>query len=214
MAVERFVITPEQAHRWNFRTGLQARFTGLPERPVRPGRYTRLIEGRTCWMSDTAAECVDHLPPVIAARKLGGRVLINGLGLGLVLSNILRVKYVEHVTVVEFSPDVVKLVGPSFKSDPRVTIINGDAHTHEHESKRWEVVWHDIWARIDSDNLLSMVALRERFEGQAAWQGCWSETEARIMAAEEAKPIPERVERLRERYSDDEILSVLVHGGD
>ena len=49
-----------------------------------------------------------------------GRVLINGLGLGMLLAAILRKPDVKRVRVIEHDADVIALVGPTFATDERV----------------------------------------------------------------------------------------------
>mgnify|MGYP001566944409 CR=1 FL=1 len=124
-------------------------------------------------MSDTPAEAHEHHRFYHMAR---GRVLINGLGLGFALAAILRKPEVEHVTVVERSPDVISLVAPTYATDPRVTITRADAMTWRPPSgTRYGAVWHDIWTTICDDNKPEMTRLRRAYGRRTAWQGCWSE---------------------------------------
>ena len=93
---------------------------GLNGRSTRPGRYTMLTRDGHLWMSDTDAEWRDHWPAVMRFQwPSTRRVLINGLGLGLVVAAALAEEHVEHVDVVELDPRVVELVGPHYASDPR-----------------------------------------------------------------------------------------------
>ena len=58
-------------------------------------------------MSNTPAEVNDHYKFI---QKAQGKVLIGGLGLGMVLKCLLDKKDVMKVVVVEQSPDVIKLL--------------------------------------------------------------------------------------------------------
>jgi len=114
--VETFKVTPREASFANLRASI-----GNSLEAVEAGTYKRLVRSTTTVMSNTPME-LDTNRPIIHAAK--GNVLINGLGLGMVLSAILG--KVNHITVIEKSPDVIKLVRPSFV-DPRITIIEADA---------------------------------------------------------------------------------------
>jgi spermidine synthase len=94
-------------------------------------------------MADSEPEMRDHYEAVARAR---GRVLINGLGLGMVLSAILAKPDVEHVTVVEVEPDVIALVGPHYACD-RLQIVCTSAFDYEPPapmSARYRTI---LWAR-------------------------------------------------------------------
>lgn len=92
-------------------------------------------------MDDSLPELRRHLPVWLRAR---GRVLKTGLGLGCVVRGLLINPEVEHVDVVEIDPDIVRVVGPLFDDEPRVTIHLADAHTWDFGNRRWDFVWHDI----------------------------------------------------------------------
>lgn len=142
-----------------------------PDEFVEAGTYKRLMRGLTVVMSNTRFE-VDTNSSIIHHAK--GTVLINGLGLGLVVSELLKKEAVQHITVIEQSPDVIKLVAPSFAGNPRVTIIEGDALEHTpKKGERWDYVWHDIWDFICSDNLAAMRQLKRKYARRTGWQNCW-----------------------------------------
>jgi hypothetical protein len=161
--VEHFTVSPEEARRTAIRAWRDAY--------VPAGDYTRLMRGRTVVMSDTPMELRTNQPIISAAK---GRVLINGLGIGMVLKRILAKPEVEHVTVVEISEDVIRLVGPYFARDPRVTIIHADALTYSPQpGERFDAVWHDIWDDVCSDNLPDMRLLHRRYGRRTEWQASW-----------------------------------------
>ena len=147
----------------------------LHGRPVPPGTYTRLqLNG--CWdpiMSDTPAELGDHLDFLYQAK---GKVLINGLGLGLCLKGLLMKPEVEHVDVVEIEPDVIKLVWPTYNMESRLTLHQGDAYTIQWpKDKRWDYIWHDIWPSLCTDNLEEITKLKRKYARRCGWQGAWAE---------------------------------------
>ena len=123
-------------------------------RPIQPGEYTRLMRGETVVMSDTKAEIEDVMP---FFEKAHGKVLIAGLGLGLVPQALLDIGKVDHIVIVEKSRDVYELTGKRFRSRSNVDFVFGDIF------KDWQKIfeecpeagddfgyfdfgWFDIWA--------------------------------------------------------------------
>src|SRR5574343_364020 len=99
-------------------------------RGTTPGIYSAMYRNGRLWMSDTDAEYRDHMEAILRIRRGSTRrVLINGLGLGMVLGEALACDHVEHVDVVEIDPEVIAAVGPHFAKDPRVTVHEADAYT-------------------------------------------------------------------------------------
>jgi hypothetical protein len=166
--------------------GVEGWRQALYGRPVPDGTYTRLIRGaHQLVMSDTPTEMRDHggFMHECAVVAPGGRVLINGLGLGCALNTALVVPNVEHVDVVEIDPELIKLVGPYFADEPRVTVHQGDAFTFRFPpGTRWDVAWHDVWDDICGDNLASMARLARRYGGRVGWQGCWAKEQCKRFA--------------------------------
>lgn len=171
MRVERFTVTQEAAR------GVAAFRLALTGRGIRPGTYTRLTEDDCFWMSDTPAEKADHYEAVRAIKKLQAkRVLINGLGIGMVLQAALSFDHVEHVDVVEIDERVIGLVGPHYEKDPRVTIHHADAYEQAKRwapGTRWDVGWSDIWPTLCSDNLSGHARLNRSYGRRCQWHGCW-----------------------------------------
>lgn len=180
MAVWRFTVPPDYPGK--FRDAMRGR-------EVPPGRYTGLFQftgrsydiganrrGYKTWMSDTPAELREHLEPLGEVVMRGARrVLINGLGLGCLLKGVLAVPVVEHVDVVEISPAVIKLVGPSF-DDPRVNIIQADALDTGlfPANTTWDVAWHDIWPDGNGNYRDQLLHLMRSYGRRTRWQGAWA----------------------------------------
>lgn len=114
-----------------------------PEMFCPPGKYKRLLhKDRGVVMSNTRMERNSNWQAYTAAT---GRVLINGLGLGMLLEAILKKPDVTYVRVIEHDRDVIKLVAPHFK-DPRVEVVHADAHEYRPaQGEVFDYVWHDIW---------------------------------------------------------------------
>lgn len=141
-----------------------------PGEYVPAGTYKRLMRGREVVMSNTPMEVATNQPII---RRATGIVHINGLGLGMVLTAILKKPEVSKVYVVEKSADVISLVAPSFKCDPRVSIIHCDALSLKPAKVRFDCVWHDIWDNVCSDNLHEMHVLHRMYGRKTNWQGSW-----------------------------------------
>ncbi len=149
-------------------------------RSVPVGTYTRLMRDGS-WdnpiMSDTPAEIYDRASAIYKIQRFGGRILLNGLGLGCILRAALSFPNVERVDVVELEQDVIDLVAPTYP-DSRVHIYHADAHTIVWDKvDTWSVAWHDIWANICTDNLQGMAQLHRKYGRRVKWQGSWSKRE-------------------------------------
>lgn len=155
-------------------------------------------------MSNTPDELGDHQDLMEGAY---GRVLVHGLGLSCVVSGLLANPMVQHVDVVDLDEDVIKMVGPAYKDEDRVTIHHGNALTYEWpDDARWDFAWHDIWATINDDNLRHGTAetgvgyddLLLRFKDRVTFQQAWALDQSLLMgrayelAAEEGRAWGER----------------------
>lgn len=143
-----------------------------------PGTYRILTHSeRGVIMSNTQME---RRTSIEARAFAKGRVLINGLGMGMVLEGLLALDRVTSIRVVEIDADIISHVGSYFKStDPRVEIVHGDAYEYKpSKGERYDYVWHDIWNEISASNLPKMGQLLRKWSKRAGKQGCWSRTEA------------------------------------
>jgi len=157
-----------------------------PQRPARvvpAGEYTKLTRGGQLVMSDTPDEIADHLPAICAAE---GHCFVGGLGLGVVVAAMLNKPSVTKVTVVELSPDVIKLVGWHLSAAhiDRLEIVEADLLTWKPpRGAKYGVAWFDIWDSISADNLPQMATLNRRFARKAKWKGCWQQAGCRDQRA-------------------------------
>jgi hypothetical protein len=198
-SIEHFEVGNQDAAFERIRMVVTGSGRGVPE-----GKYTMLKCGGTTIMSDTPDEIRDHMGAIAEAERRGGHVLINGLGLGMVAATILNaelhcpecngyphrggctcehiagernIQYaVDKVTVIENSPDVIALVGPTLteRYGARLEIIEADAFTYQPpKGMKYSVVWHDIWPDLCEDNLKTMGTLHRRYGKRCDWQGSW-----------------------------------------
>lgn len=121
---------------------------------------TRLLHGRSLWMSNTPDEVrsqrfhIEGMPhPTI---------LIGGLGLGAAISYVDEHCIPERVVVVEIDPDVIALVEPTYAHIDWLEIVEGDIRTYGKEGPRatFDVAWIDIWGDYNSDLLVDYFAVR------------------------------------------------------
>ena len=162
----------------------------LQGRKCEDGTYYRLDVDNTLWMSDTTAEKRDHRMAIaMADMSPGGTGLVNGLGMGCVIGAMLD--SLSHVDVVESDERIIDTVGAWYVQEygDRVTIHHDDALTIRWPvGTCWDVVWHDIWPHISTDNLPEMSHLHRRYGKRSTrWQGSWCRYECERVRREEAK---------------------------
>lgn len=130
---------------------------------------------RQLWMTDSPLEIRQHRTVIEQVRERGGRMLVHGLGLGMVAQAAL-LSGAEHVDVVELERDVIDLVGPHLERrwGDRLTIHHGDT-TLDTLPGRWSVVWHDIW-RTEAEAEAGAHDLLDRYADSCERQGAWHVT--------------------------------------
>ena len=167
--VETFQVSEDEAKWHNMRCDLKRQRLFR----IQPGTYRRLVhENGLLMMSNTPMEVWTNRE---ALRRATGRVLINGLGLGMLLEAMLAKPDVTYVRVIEKEADVIALVGPQFAHDPRVEIVLADALDYRPaRGERFDFVWHDIWPDVSSDNLPQMTQLARRYGQRTKAQGFWA----------------------------------------
>lgn len=159
---------------------------GQRRRKVRydaPTRFHALCEGEGVWMTDwpiEQAQCDTNLKPIV-----DGRVLVGGLGLGLCATILARRKNIEHVTVIEKSPDVAKLVAEHLRV-PRgkLTVVVADLFDYlkfKRPLKPYDWAFHDIWQADSLGCLLETVIPLRNATVANGWVAgdsrviCWNE---------------------------------------
>jgi hypothetical protein len=158
--------------------------------PIPEGAYLGLFEGApgkdTIWMSDVPPEIWSMWDAIEALRDTAcRRVLITGLGLGVIVKHALRQPHIRRVDVVELSADVLRLVRPHYR-DRRLHVHHGDALTIDLGLRRtWDFAYHDYWKDVTAANLPAMHAVMERYAGRVGHQRCWRQAACIRMAWEE-----------------------------
>jgi hypothetical protein len=150
---------------------------------LQAGIYAKLKRGETIVMTDTPFERLSNYEAVHQAQ---GRVLIGGLGLGMVLLPILRKPTVERVYVLEQDPAVIELVAPGLQRavpqdyEEKLQLLCGDVKVSGSASVVaglvFDTIYLDIWDEISGDNWPEYKALKLLWRKSLAvggWLGCW-----------------------------------------
>lgn len=148
---------------------------------VTPGIYKLLRhKSRGVVMSNTPMEVLTNLAFINSAK---GNVLINGLGLGMLLTALMGKPSISKITVVEIDKDVIALTAPHFREhigSGRLTIVHSDCFNYRPpKGEKYDVIWHDIWDDITDENLFEMRTLRKLYRKVAKRQLFWAEADCR-----------------------------------
>ena len=154
---------------------LRAVASGRPWEMVEVGKYCSLYVNKQLVMSDTQMEQTTNGEFL---RQAEGRVLIAGLGVGLIVYPLLGRKNVTDITVIEKHQDVIDLVQPHLEHE-KLQVVCADIWEWEPEGV-YDTVYLDIWNEVNVDNYDDMVRLENKFRPSLrydySWMGCWSES--------------------------------------
>ena len=138
---------------------------GQPMRLAAPLECRLLLDpdGRL-WMSDTPQE---RIMMYNNGRQSRGRVLVGGLGLGLYLQYAVvgAAGIATGFTVIEQSPVVVDIVGPTLRASlhvpVEVSVGEVSAHLSEPAVVRYDTIFLDTWETVDAVHLPEVNRLRD-----------------------------------------------------
>lgn len=132
-----------------------------PTRPVLPGIYNRLERAGESVQTDYPTQMRDHyrlftsLINQYEERPEPMQVLVYGLGLGIVIRELLRwdPAVIESVTVVEKHWEVIKLVRPHLRGQfgDSLRVVQGEAKykiVPRLDGRAWNAVWLDVWDEV------------------------------------------------------------------
>jgi len=154
---------------------------------VEPGEYVTLYMNGQVMMSDTQFEkrtCWEIV------EKGHGDILIAGLGIGVIVHNLLKKKEVKSITVIENNLDLIGIVEPKFKHK-KLTIIYDDIFKYKdkmQKDEKYDCIWFDIWPTMDTDNLVDIKKLHNMFKFKLrrnrnhfmeSWSKHWCQREQR-----------------------------------
>lgn len=171
--IDRFSVSEENAKLFNVRQSISMGGISAGRR-INPGTYSRLSRDQVVIMSDTPAEKRDHIDFV---RGAVGRILIGGLGMGLVLNAVARKEAVIHVDVVEIDDGPIALVWDFYKErfDGKINLIQTDLLEFKPKGfDLYDSAWFDIWDDICSDNWEEYKLLMRRWARKSKMKDCWA----------------------------------------
>jgi hypothetical protein len=158
-------------------SNMSARHGG--EHWVPAGKYAQLHVDGKLMMSDTRHERITNLEFV---RRAHGKVLIGGLGLGMILKPILAKPEVDSVLVIEQSDDVIGLIWPHVEN-PKLDVWKADVFTWNPPQSlgKWQTIYLDIWPDLCTDNLPQIARLHQKYKyyldrtDPDCWMGSWEQ---------------------------------------
>lgn len=131
-------------------------YYAIYEEGILPGTYVSLTckhpdmfgMSQTVMMSDTPMEKFTNQAFLNYAK---GRILIAGLGIGMLPASLSKKEDVESITIIELNQEVIDLVEPLIrkyvKNADKIKIVQADAYKYpsEHLNERYDFVYLDIW---------------------------------------------------------------------
>lgn len=142
---------------------------------VYDGKYIRLHVNGELMMSDTDMEKQSNR---LFVNKANGRVLVAGLGIGLIVNNVMpkiESGEITELIVIEKYKDVIDLISPYFQND-KIKIIAADIFKWKPEKgEKFDTIYFDIWPTICTDNLKEITFLHNSFKNKLNRSNpyCW-----------------------------------------
>lgn len=146
---------------------------------VEDGKYVRLHVNGQLMMSDTGLEKKSNS---LFVQRANGKVLIAGLGIGLIIKNILpqlEDGTITEITVIEKYQSVIDLVAPYYKHD-KIKFICADIFDWlPGKGEKYDTIYFDIWPEISTDNLKEISVLHNKFKNKLnrnnpkKWMDSW-----------------------------------------
>lgn len=128
------------------------------------GEYIRLFVNNQLMMSDTNMERLTNQDFVNNAK---GRVMVAGLGIGLIIHN-LRNKVesgeITEIVIFEKYQDVIDLVRPFYKDLPITYICQDILEYKPTKEDMFDTIYFDIWPKINTDNLVQIKKLHNTWK--------------------------------------------------
>lgn len=152
---------------------------------LEPGKYVKLIVNNQIVMSDTPMEQRTNLDFV---RRAKGKVLIGGLGLGLIVLAIQKKPEVEKIVVLEKNQEVIDLVMKQLKGHLDMIKVCVDCKDVFEPDKifvkgyKFDTIYFDIWSDICADNypqMKELTKLYRKYRAKGGWLGCWRKEDCR-----------------------------------
>ena len=158
---------------------LYAMLKGIPK-----GKYVKLTRKGEVVMSDTPMEKETNEEFV---KKAHGKVLIGGLGIGLIVLAIQDKTEVESITIVEKNKEVIELVEGQLPINQKVHIVNADVFEYKPILK-YNTIYMDIWNYINEEvyreEMKPLINRYRRYlvaksEDEKRYIDCWCKRQAK-----------------------------------
>ncbi len=134
------------------------------------GNTMLLAEGNQLWMSDIPKE-IDTTRRFLEAAK--GKILILGLGIGMVPAWLSKHEDVESIDIVEINQEVIDYVGEHLVNNfPKITIYKGDALTWNPGDRHWDCALQDFWPDAPDEKQLPIIV--EKYKPFVTTQYFWT----------------------------------------
>ena len=172
-AIRHNVVTEEQAAR------VMADDETMRRYGLKAETYISLwdVIQQQCVMSDVSMEVVTNEDIVLRAR---GRVLIAGLGLGIIPLTIQDDPRIESITIIEPYVEIIRYVTQWAKLNrKKVNIIRDDIFRFHVSIPSWlkfDTIYFDIWNVTSAENVEEMEKLHEvyaPFLAPGGWMASW-----------------------------------------
>ena len=144
---------------------------------VDSGDYVRLHVNGMLMMSDTRMEKITNTEFI---KNAHGEVMIAGLGIGLILENLIPLYEsgeVTRIVVYEKYQDVIDLVAHRYMDRLPLEVRCEDIMTYKpQKEEKYDTLYFDIWPDICEDNLKDIRILHNRWKShkkKGAWMGSW-----------------------------------------
>lgn len=172
--IKRFSISEDEARDYNMRT-VMSYGSGLQF--VQAGDYVKLYVNGELMMSDTPMEKKTNMEFI---RNAHGEVMIAGLGIGLILENLIPLYEdgkVTKVVVYEKYQDVIDLVAHRYTGRLPLEVRCEDIMTYKpSREEKYDTLYFDIWPEVDDKNLDDVCVLHNRWKTHkkdGAWMSSW-----------------------------------------
>lgn len=174
-SIHHLVMTKEMAEMQHLRRVVN---NGAWYEDIEPGEYIQLAVNGELMMSDTQMEKYTNSEFVRMAR---GEVMIAGLGIGMVLENLVdKVKegIVTRIVVYEKYQDVIDLVAHRYLDRLPLEVRCKDILRYQPpKEEKYDTMYFDIWPTICMDNLEEIRMLHYRWRShkktKLSWMDSW-----------------------------------------
>lgn len=188
--IKRFHISEEMAMMSNLRTLMNG---GSGIEYVDTGDFVKLYVNGVLMMSDTLMEKRTNAEFI---KNAHGEVMIAGLGIGLIIENLIPLckdGKVTKVVVYEKYQDVIDLVAHRYLGKLPLEVRCEDIMTYKPtKEEKYDTLYFDIWAEVCEDNLKDVRVLHNRWKNHkkdGAWMGSWMADYLRKRRAAERRSI-------------------------